>query len=543
VFGLPFRKAPVTHFFSLFRRNFVDNSRRRGSGIRPTETAAAETALAESERQYRDLIEENPLGIQIIGGNGERRLINRALATMLGYDSIDQIRRLPMRDLIAPGNLSQAVSVADMERQGADIPKSIEVDLMRKDGSTVPVQVFQRLLVWEGENAIQRTYIDLSERKQAEQGLIESERQSRDLIVNNPLGIQIIDGDGNCLLANLAMATLVGYDSVDELMNLPGLFLLCVPDNALSCTYSPGQDDDPLGSREVDLVRKDRAIVHVQLFQRDFEWQGQKAIQRTYVDISERRESERALEEHNRTVQDMRHKLAHAFQISTMAQISTVIAHELHQPLAAINNAANAARRRLADKTADQSVVLDEMLPLIADQAERAGRVIRGIRTLFEGRAPERVSADLNLIIEEACGLATSEFNAKNVKICHSDPEQAITVSVERIQIQQVVINLVRNAADALNGAPQKNITVSISRPDDETVQVSVHDNGPGLSPDLKTTLFEPFVTTKKKGMGMGLYACQQIIEGHGGSIWFEPDLDPNIDGGATVSFDLPVTS
>lgn len=534
----------MKHFFSLFRRNFVDNSRGRRSGTQPAETAAAETALAESERRYRDLIVNNPLGVQIKDRDGNRLLANRAMVDLLGYESVNELMAAPWSAHLPGNHVASALSLSDLDAFDSVHTSTREVELIRKDQSIYPVQVFRRVVEWGGQKAVQRTYVDLSDRQRAETALRDSERRYRDLFEASSLGLRITDANGNRVI-NQAMATLLGYASIDELQNTPKHHLIAPYDHDRSFTLEKIENSGGKfpKSIELDLVRQDGTILPVEIFWRLLEWEDVKAVERTYIDISARKESERAVEERNRMVQEMRHKLAHAFQISTMAQISTVIAHELHQPLAAINNAANAARRRLADKTADQSVVLDEMLPLIADQAERAGHVIRGIRALFEEGASERVSEDLNLIIEEACALASSEFDAKNVEICHPVPEQAISVSVDRIQIQQVIINLVRNATDALNGAPQKNITVSISKTDDETVQVTVHDNGPGLSPDLKTTLFEPFVTTKKKGMGMGLYACQQIIEGHGGNIWFEPDINPDIESGATISFNLPVTS
>ena len=141
------------------QRIFVDISDRK----------RVETALADSEWKYRDLIEENPLGIQIVDGQGNRLLINRALVEMLGYESAEEIKRMPMRGFLAPDDPAVAFSVADLEKIGTASPSTVEVNLVRKDGSILPVQIFRRILVWEGKKAIQRTYINISERKRAQQ--------------------------------------------------------------------------------------------------------------------------------------------------------------------------------------------------------------------------------------------------------------------------------------------------------------------------------------------------------------------------------------
>lgn len=503
-----------------------------------SERKRAEEALAESEAQYRDLIEGARLGIQLSDRDRNRLLVNQALVDMLGYASAEDVKNVKHRGFVAPYDRDKTLSFKKIEEAEDDIPVSLEVDLLRKDGSTLPVQMFWRMLDWGGKPILQRTYIDISERKRAEAALLDSEQRYRGLFEGSSLGLRITDAHGN-RVTNPAMAALLGYDSVEDIKTLPRRQLIAPHDRDRAITFEmiqSGADNLPT-TMELDLVRKDGSILPVQVFWQILKWEGVKAVERTYIDISERREHERVLRERDRTVQELRQALARASRISAMGEISSVIAHELHQPLAAIANTASAAQRRLADTTVEKSAVLDEMLPLIVDQANRAGNVIGGIRKLFEGGSSERSIENLEAIVDEACALATNEFQAENVAITREFENSAVTALIDKVQIQQVIYNLLRNANDAIQDVPDKNVIVSIRTEDDQTVRISVQDNGPGLSPDVTSTLFDPFVTTKEKGMGMGLYTCQHIVESHGGRIWAESDGS----NGTIVEFTLPL--
>ena len=222
-----------------------------------------------------------------------------------------------------------------------------------------------------------------------------------------------------------------------------------------------------------------------------------------------------------------------------MGEVSSVIAYELHQPLTAIRNTASAAQRHLANASGDTTDLLGEMLPLIAAQADRAGRVIKGIRELFEGGRRDRTEETLNVIIDEACDLAAREFEPDGVFIERQFSSNLPTVSVDKIQIQQVVYNLLRNAVEAVRDTPERSVIVTTSMPDDRTIEVSVQDSGPGVPAGKAATIFDPFVTTKDKGMGMGLHTCRTIVEAHAGRIWAdEPD-----GNGARFRFAIPAAA
>lgn len=503
-----------------------------------TERKRAEQALATSEEHFRDLFEKSNMGMHINDRQHNRLFVNDALVAMLGYDSAEEVMSLDNFGLVAPGSMHLTRSDEQIEASKTASPAPYELELLRKDGTTLPVQIFWRTIIWEGEEAIHRTYIDVSERKRAEEALAESEARYRDLFEHSPLGIRITDENGN-RMANQAMARMSGYDSVEELLSLPRQALISPPhrNRALTNERIAAEGGDLPASVEIDLVRKDGSLLPVQVFWRRLEWQGAKAVERTYIDISERKEHELVLQERDRTVQELRQALARASQIGAMGEVASVIAHELHQPLAAIANTASAAQRRISNPNEDKTAVLNEMLPMISGQASRAGQVIGGIRKLFDGQRTERSLENINAVVAEACQFAIDEFKSDALEIEQRLADPPPFAVIDRVQIQQVIYNLLRNASDALLDSASKEIIVSIEETDNRHAQISVYNSGPSVPAQVKSKLFDAFFTTKEDGMGMGLFTCQRIVEAHEGRIWVESEENR----GTTVNFTLPI--
>jgi len=229
--------------------------------------------------------------------------------------------------------------------------------------------------------------------------------------------------------------------------------------------------------------------------------------------------------------------------------MASALAHELNQPLTAIMNYGKAALRTL--EQSDDSQAGDpqagdrrtaKVLQLIGkavDQTTRAGNIIRNLRGFVEKREANRRYENLSKIIEEAIALGlvgTAEANVK-VKV-DLDPAMP-AVLVDKVQIQQVLINLIRNGIEAMQGLPTRRLSVRSAVIDPTFARVTVADTGPGLPQEVAERLFQPFITTKEHGMGIGLTICQAIIEAHGGRIWFEP----NPDGGVAFHFQLPLSA
>jgi len=237
-------------------------------------------------------------------------------------------------------------------------------------------------------------------------------------------------------------------------------------------------------------------------------------------DITERKRSEARLE-------TLESELEHVARLSTMAQMTAAIAHEINQPLTAIANYLNAARHTIASIGDEQSskviVGVVNMLEKAGHQALRAGKIVANLRGFVEKRKSEHKEENLNEVVEEALALCTVNTTDSRVQVRLELDSTLPPVIVDKIQIQQVLINLIRNSLEAMSTQPRRRLTISTGRDEPGFAQITVADTGPGLEPKVAARLFQPFVTTKDKGMGIGLAICQSIVENHGGRIWLLP--------------------
>jgi len=222
-----------------------------------------------------------------------------------------------------------------------------------------------------------------------------------------------------------------------------------------------------------------------------------------------------------RRMQDMQAELIHVSRLTSMGEMASALAHELNQPLSAIANYMNGSVRLLEVSNPDL-VKIRRALGEAGDQALRAGAIIRKLRDFItRGEAETRVE-HLPKLIEEAGALAMVGAKEMGIRLKFDLAPDADLVVADKVQIQQVVLNLMRNGLDCMALSPVRNLTVATERDGDDMVEVSVSDSGPGIDPEIAGRLFQPFVTTKAEGMGVGLSICRTIVEAHGGKIWFE---------------------
>ncbi len=245
-------------------------------------------------------------------------------------------------------------------------------------------------------------------------------------------------------------------------------------------------------------------------------------------DLTRRQATEVRLEE-------MQAELAHASRVSAMGTMASALAHELNQPLTAVANYVEAARDLLTTPNAENVAIVREALGAAATQAVRAGQIVRRLRDFIARGDTDKRVENLRGLINEANALALIGVAELGIDIRINIDERINRVLVDKVQIQQVLVNLIRNAVEALTDAPQRRLTISAIPIEDQMVQVSVVDTGSGLDTDVETKLFQPFVSTKDAGMGLGLSICQTIIEAHDGKIW----LDKPEEGGTAFRFTL----
>lgn len=238
-------------------------------------------------------------------------------------------------------------------------------------------------------------------------------------------------------------------------------------------------------------------------------------------------------EEREARVEQLQSEVVHISRLSAMGEMASALAHELNQPLSAIANYLNGAKRLLA-RSADADPRAVEAVEKAVEQALRAGDIIRRLRDFLSRGEGERSVESLSKLVHEACGLALVGAKESGIEVRYDLDPHLDQVVVDRIQIQQVLVNLVRNALDAMDGQQRRELMVSTVVEGDMAI-VSVADTGTGLDEAAAERLFQPFVTTKPQGMGVGLSISRTIVEAHGGQIWTEP----NAEGGATFKFSV----
>ena len=234
-------------------------------------------------------------------------------------------------------------------------------------------------------------------------------------------------------------------------------------------------------------------------------------------------------------LEEMQAELAHASRVSAMGTMASALAHELNQPLTAVANYVEAARDLLNVPNAANVAIVREALGDAATQAVRAGQIVRRLRDFIARGDTDKRVENLRGLINEANALALIGVAELGIDIRLDIDDRISGVLVDKVQVQQVLVNLIRNAIEAMTDAPTRRLTIAAIPTANHMVEVSVIDTGHGLAADVECNLFRPFVSTKAAGMGLGLSICQTIIEAHNGSIW----LDRPAEGGTAFRFTL----
>lgn len=240
------------------------------------------------------------------------------------------------------------------------------------------------------------------------------------------------------------------------------------------------------------------------------------------------------IETQQRRVQELQRDLFHVSRLTEMGQLASSLAHEVNQPLAAILNYIQISRQ-LVGKQENEAAA--QTLEKAEAQTNRAADIVKRLRAFVDRREIERQRESLNQILDEALALALVGPASGATRVQLNLAADLPRVKVDRVQILQVIVNLVRNAIDAMADVPQRVLTIASVAENDDFVRLAIGDVGPGIAPDLVPRLFGAFVTTKEQGMGIGLSICKAIVEDHGGKIWFEPQAA----GGTVFNVTLPI--
>jgi PAS domain S-box-containing protein len=373
-----------------------------------------------------------------------------------------------------------------------------------------------------------RLYADLQER----------EAKVRRLVDSNIIGIHIWDFEGNVTEANDAFLRIVDYSREDLLSGR-----IRWPD----LTPPEWQHRDELARAELratrsarpfekEYCRKDGRRVPVLVGAAAFgdrEGQGVAFI----LDLTEQKRAEHEVRESERRYLDLQMVLAHSNRVATMGQLSASIAHEVKQPITAISAFASAALRWLAARPPNMHEARQALNRIVADSS-RASDIVDRTRAFFKKEPQRKNGLDINETILELIALMRSEANKDGIEVNVQLADGLPQIQGDRVQLQQVILNLIMNAIEAMSGmnGGERTLLIRSSKMDDEELLIAVQDSGEGFGIQHPESVFELFYTTKPNGLGMGLPICRSIVESHGGRLW----ATANSPKGAIFQFTLP---
>lgn len=362
--------------------------------------------------------------------------------------------------------------------------------------------------------------------------IFSSEAHLRSILSTVPDAMVVIDADGTILSFSAAAERMFGYREADVL-NENVSVLMPSPDRERHDGYLHNYERTGLKKiigigRVTTARRRDGSTFPIELAVGEAQGPDGRIFTGFIRDLTEPQNTQRRL-------QDLQHELTHVSRVSSMGTLASALAHELNQPLTAIANYMEGARDLIDQDDPDSRDMIREALSEAATQAIRAGQIVRRLRDFMTRGETERRIESLTKLVTEANVLALVGAGEEGVQVRVALDQSADAVLVDRIQVQQVLLNLIRNALEAMLDSPVRNLEI-LSRAEGGMVHVTVADSGPGLAPEVAAHLFEPFVSTKDTGMGLGLSLCRTIVEAQGGRIW----CAPSTLGGIAFHFTLP---
>jgi PAS domain S-box-containing protein len=507
------------------------------------ENASLYNDLREREARIRRLVDSNIIGIIIWDFQGRIIEANQAFLDMLGYSREDLISgRLRWTELTPPeGRDADELAIAKLKAAGTRPLRPREKEYLRKDGSRVPVLIGATTFNDKQDEGV-AFVLDVTERKRAEHErrlLASLVEQATDL-----MAIADLEG-GTPIYLNKAGLKMVGFGSWEEAKTRRGIHYMFPEDRPfVNAVLWPTVLEK--GSWSGDMRFRhfktgDPILIHYSAFRIDDPETGRPvSIGNVCTDITDRKRAEEKLRASEQRLLDAQMELARVTRVTMLGELTASIAHEVNQPLAAVVANAEACLRWLDRDTPDLTAARRSVEWVISD-GNRASEVIRRVRALANKTDIAKVPLDVNDVVQEAIALVRREVFSHQVSLRMELAAALPTILGDRVQLQQVIINLVMNGIEAMQSVTDRPRELLLRSRQDEKqlVLVSVTDCGVGISAEDADRLFKAFFTTKSGGMGMGLAICRSIIEAHGGRLW----AAANIPHGATFQFTLPVNA
>jgi two-component system sensor kinase FixL len=371
-----------------------------------------------------------------------------------------------------------------------------------------------------------------SQLRVANEQLALSHAHLRSILETVPDAMVVIDERGIIQSFSAAAERLFGFTAAEVQRRNVGM-LMPAPyrhehDGYLGHYLTTGERKIIGVGRVVVGQRRDGTTFPMELSVGEVAHEGKRKFIGFVRDLTQRQEGERLLHE-------VQSELLHISRLSTMGEMASALAHELNQPLSAVANYLQGSKRLLQNSADTRAPMIMETLDKASEQAVRAGQVIHRLRDFVARGETEKRIESIKKLIEEASALALVAAKDHSVRVnLQLDPSRDLVLA-DRVQIQQVLLNLLRNALEAMQTSERRVLDVSTSPAENDMVAVDIADTGCGIAPDVASRLFQPFVTTKRQGMGVGLSISRTIIQSHGGEI----TVEPNAGGGTVFRFTL----
>jgi PAS domain S-box-containing protein len=539
-----FRKDP--HLATDANPRWLSWSMRRDSRSNPpqwycvahdiTKRKEAETALA-AEIAFRKAMEDSMVtGMRAFDLEGRVTYVNRAFCSMVGLEESELIGKTAPFPYWPANEVSSHAKNLELILSGAAPASGIEVTVQKRDGTCFDARMYVSPLIDASghQSGWMTSMTDITEPKRVRQALTDAQDRFTTVLDELEPAVSVLDSKGTLLFSNQAYQRLFGNSSQGQ-------------ERLRNARESDSETDGIL--KTIDITNSGAITNNVEIFDqatgrwfdvrlRPIRWVDQSEVTMMMAtDVTRRHHAEQ-------TQREQGEKLQHTSRLVTMGEMASSLAHELNQPLSAIANYCMGLAARIRSKTLSGSPIDSEetldALKKTSGQAERAGLVIKRIREFVKRSEPERRQCLISDVVGNALTLVEIEAKRVNIRIETSLPRSTSTVWADPILIEQVLINLLKNAIESMRTSANKSksklyLKVHCSN---DSAKFEVRDFGSGVEDSVETKLFQPFFSTKVEGMGMGLNICRSIVEAHQGRLYLERHTD-----GTSFIFTLPVAS
>jgi two-component system sensor kinase FixL len=458
---------------------------------------------------------------------------NKAAERIFGYTAAEMIGR-PISLLAAPGRTGEMAGILGRIKKGERVEHH-KTERRRKNGRVIQIALTVSPIRDPAGRIIGASKIarDITETELASAALSEREAHLRSILDTIPDGMVVIDEHGVIQSFSATAERMFGF-TAEEVCGRNVSMLMPSPyrdahDGYLARYLATGERRIIGLGRIVTGQRKDGSTFPIELAVGEVRTEERRLFTGFVRDLTERQRTLRRLHE-------LQSELSHVSRLTEMGQMASALAHEINQPLTAATNYLEAAQLLLAGGAGTAVERTARVVDNALGQVTRATQIIRRLREFVRKGETQQRAESIGKIIEEAAALALIGVKERGVKVQLQSAPQLPDVLIDKVQIQQVVVNLMRNAIEAMEVSHLRELTISAKMFDKGVVAISIIDTGPGIAPEIADRLFQPFVTTKAQGMGVGLSICRSIIEAHNGKLWAEA----NPAGGTIFRFTVP---